>query len=641
MQTYKEYIQFFYDNGFDLHPLIALSKVPTRSGWTTEPPLKDKIFDIYKNEDNIEDISHRRNLGFRPGRTSTFMKDGTTYNIVVLDIDIKSIEKDDAGIDRKKLFRNDESEIEKHKILAAKAYGFAEKYSINANTLTGSGGYHCYIFIETSIFDKLKLKANQTLYKSPGIEIELLASGKNVVLPPSIHPETQKKYILKNLNFNFIDNINNDFIQLIWPKETYVDSNKIKEINYESTKYINNEIEPIIIDLANNPDANGYEFELNCIGYCLENNLKDKIHHYFKIFFGPEYDRKRTETLINKAINKENIRRSGSFIQMLKDLDSYEKYKNYFIKHTEKNNDNELEEELETLEAKDFDYNLDTKQQWMIDYIIPKNEITIVAGLGAAGKTTLVSQLAIHALLCKDFNSKVVVKNKINNFLIITGEAKYCQINQTIKELLIGLNNPKIKHGQIKIIASDFALFGSTAFGKAVKSKYFKKLKEEIENINPDLIILDSFMSTTEINFSDPTQIQTNYRILKKALGDRTGIIIHHFNKGGYSDKESGVDEIFGSVNIVNKLRHVLSLKKENNEQRLNILKTNLGPKYRDVYFNVNATVDANFQYLKCFNISEPIIKNENNSKFNKPGNNINNAEEEKEKEENTEEEYL
>ncbi len=221
MQTYKEYIQFFYDNGFDLHPLIALSKVPTRSGWTTEPPLKDKIFDIYKNEDNIEDISHRRNLGFRPGRTSTFMKDGTTYNIVVLDIDIKSIEKDDAGIDRKKLFRNDESEIEKHKILSAKAYGFAEKYSINANTLTGSGGYHCYIFIETSIFDKLKLKANQTLYKSPGIEIELLASGKNVVLPPSIHPETQKKYILKNLNFNFIDNINNDFIQLIWPKETY------------------------------------------------------------------------------------------------------------------------------------------------------------------------------------------------------------------------------------------------------------------------------------------------------------------------------------------------------------------------------------------------------------------------------------
>jgi hypothetical protein len=640
MQTYKEYIQFFYDNGFDLQPLIALSKVPTRSGWTTEPPLKDKIFDIYKNEDNIEDISHRRNLGFRPGRTSTFMKDGTTYNIVVLDIDIKSIEKDDAGIDRKKLFRNDESEIEKHKILAAKAYGFAEKYSINANTLTGSGGYHCYIFIETSIFDKLKLKANQTLFKTHGIEIELLASGKNVVLPPSIHPETQKKYILKNLNFNFIDNINNDFIQLIWPKETYVDSNKIKEINYESTKYINNEIEPIIIDLANNPDANGYEFELNCIGYCLENNLKDKIHHYFKIFFGLEYDEKRTETLINKAINKENIRRSGSFIKMLKDLGIYEKYKNYFIKHTEKNNDNELEEELETLNAKNFDYNLDSQQEWIIDYLIAKNEIIILAALGSAGKTTFAIQVALHALFNKNFNKEIVIKNKINNFLVITGEANFKQVNQNIKELLKEFNNPDVNPEQIKIIASDYALFSTTEYGKAVKSKYFKKLKEEIKNINPDLVIIDSMMSTTEINFNDSTQIQTNYRIAKKALGGRTALLLHHFNKGGYSDKKTSVDEIFGSVNIINKIRHVLTIKKENKQQKLYISKTNLGPRYKDVNFDLTALMSDDLKYLKGFRISEPKREVEYLIS-NKTENKINNVEEEKEKEENTEEEYL
>ncbi len=265
---------------------------------------------------------------------------------------------------------------------------------------------------------------------------------------------------------------------------------------------------------------------------------------------------------------------------------------------------NEFQQELSELEAKDFDYSLDTKQEWIIDYLLPNNEITILAALGASGKTTLALQIGLYAMLDKNFNNEVVVKNKINNFLIITGEAKFSQVNQTIKELLSGMGNPAIAPGQIKIIASDYALLGTTEFGKVIKTKYFKKIKEQVDKINPDFIVIDSLMSTSEINFSDPTQIMSNYRIVKKLIGERTSLLLHHFNKAAYNKKNTDIDEVFGSVNIKNKLRHVLTLKNNDGIQKLIINKTNLGAKYINKEFTINATLSDNLEYLKGFHIN-------------------------------------
>ncbi len=270
-----------------------------------------------------------------------------------------------------------------------------------------------------------------------------------------------------------------------------------------------------------------------------------------------------------------------------------------------KNNDDELKIELKELDAKDFDYNVESKQEWVIDYLLPKSEITILAALGASGKTTLALQIALFAILNKDFNDEVVVKNKIDKFMIITGEAKFSQVNQTLKELLDGMGNPKIQPGQIKIIASDAALFATTEFGKVIKTPYFQKIKEQVDKINPDIVIIDSLMSTSEVNFSDPTQTMSNYRIVKKLIGERTALILHHFNKAGYS-KKTDVDEIFGSVNIKNKLRHVLTLKNNNGIQKIIINKTNLGVKYRNKEFILNTMLSEDLSFLKGFHISAP-----------------------------------
>ena len=321
-----------------------------------------------------------------------------------------------------------------------------------------------------------------------------------------------------------------------------------------------------------------------------------------------------TPNTFNPVIYSEKIKELSAERQRLSLIDDFKAKKigtNEFlrkfaeIENKDEKND-ELKFELAELDAKDFDYSLNTKQEWIIDYLLPKDEITILAALGASGKTTLALQIALYAMLGKNFNDEVVVKNKINNFLVITGEAKFSQINQTIKELLSGMGNPTITPGQIKIIASDAALFATTEFGKVVKTLYFSKLKEQVNKINPDLVIIDSLMSTSEVNFSDPTQIMTNYRIIKKVIGnDRTALILHHFNKAGYNEK-SDADEIFGSVNIKNKLRHVLIIKNNKGLNKLIVKKTNLGTKYRDKEFIINPLLSEDLSILKGFHISTP-----------------------------------
>ncbi len=126
------------------------------------------------------------NVGFRPGKWS--IVDG--HEIVVLDIDIRGGE-----------FYAGEAYVVADTILGGK---------YEPHVLTGSGvGRHQYLRVPK---DTSPDKAATTLRESdiwirdgkpcaprtkearPAYLIELLSTGKNVVLSPSIHPDTGKPY---------------------------------------------------------------------------------------------------------------------------------------------------------------------------------------------------------------------------------------------------------------------------------------------------------------------------------------------------------------------------------------------------------------------------------------------------------------
>lgn len=164
--------------GFAIHWLIPGEKRPVESGWAD---------DLIKSAEDLKK-SYRPgfNVGFRPGKWSVVKG----REICVLDIDI----------------RGGAAFAEEAYCAAAAMLG-----DKSFDVVSGSGvGRHRYLAFPIGASPQ---SAATTLRQSdvyidrdgklcsPGAEgarpawlIELLSTGKNVVLPPSIHPDTQQPY---------------------------------------------------------------------------------------------------------------------------------------------------------------------------------------------------------------------------------------------------------------------------------------------------------------------------------------------------------------------------------------------------------------------------------------------------------------
>lgn len=163
--------------GLATHWLKPASKAPLDSGWSSAPVL------------SLDELNQKHqpgfNLGFRAGKFSKVKG----FSVVVLDVDIK------------------------HPDFADEAYAVVKQimgYDINFTVNTGSiYGRHQYLRVPT---DRIPDKAAITLRQSdvavkdgkvvplgtegskPAWTIELLSTGKNVVMPPSLHPDTRQQY---------------------------------------------------------------------------------------------------------------------------------------------------------------------------------------------------------------------------------------------------------------------------------------------------------------------------------------------------------------------------------------------------------------------------------------------------------------
>jgi len=165
--------------GFAIHWLRFGTKVPIETGWSGLP--------VKSPEELIRTHEPGNNVGFRAGLPS--IVDG--FAVVVLDVDIK------------------------HPDYAEEAYAAAKSLmggNFAPTVISGSGvGRHQFLRVP---LEKMTNKAATTLRRAdvavlndeprivrlgtpkskPVWTIELLSTGKNVVLPPSIHPDTGRQY---------------------------------------------------------------------------------------------------------------------------------------------------------------------------------------------------------------------------------------------------------------------------------------------------------------------------------------------------------------------------------------------------------------------------------------------------------------
>lgn len=166
------------DIGFAVHWVVPKEKRPVDTGWV-DAPLQS-IADLERS------YRDGYNLGFRPGKWSVV--DGA--EIVVLDVDIRG-----------------------GRAFADEAYAVANSVlngDFDPQVKSGSGyGRHQYLRMPLG---SSPTKAATTLRESdiwildgnvcsprtkggrPAYVVELLSTGKNCVLPPSIHPDSGKAY---------------------------------------------------------------------------------------------------------------------------------------------------------------------------------------------------------------------------------------------------------------------------------------------------------------------------------------------------------------------------------------------------------------------------------------------------------------
>lgn len=167
--------------GLAVHWLKIASKAPVVSGWSNAP--------ILTPENLLRTHEPGFNVGFRAGEYSEV----NGFNVVVLDIDIK------------------------HPDFANEAYAAANQLmggNLKYTVISGSEvGRHQYLLVSK---EHTPSKAATTLRQSdiavknghtvplgtegskPAWTIELLSTGKNVVMPPSIHPDSHKNYSWAN-----------------------------------------------------------------------------------------------------------------------------------------------------------------------------------------------------------------------------------------------------------------------------------------------------------------------------------------------------------------------------------------------------------------------------------------------------------
>lgn len=158
--------------GFALHWLHAKSKRPIGDGWSTAP--------VATLDDLIQTYQPGNNLGVRLGMPSC-LSDGSYLH--VLDIDIRDPDQADEAW--------------------ARVFDLFDGVDLKTfpTVISGSGGASRHIyFVSSKPFYSRKLAVSEGKHRSSDgswhydWEIELFGTGKQVVMPPSIHPVTSKPY---------------------------------------------------------------------------------------------------------------------------------------------------------------------------------------------------------------------------------------------------------------------------------------------------------------------------------------------------------------------------------------------------------------------------------------------------------------
>lgn len=204
-----------------------------------------------------------------------------------------------------------------------------------------------------------------------------------------------------------------------------------------------------------------------------------------------------------------------------------------------------------------------TEIPFLVEKLIPKDSLVVLAGQSEIGKSTLYTQLALAIVRGDNEFLGSKLNAKYNKVLIISTEDGPIPLsfrtNKQIIQSTIGVE----KRGNCRVIFN--------------YNNLEERIEKHLEETKVDLIVMDAFGDVFwggDINASNAVRRYLNIYVNLIQRYRCSVLFVHHVCKGKNKQK-SEKDQLLGSTGIEGKMRNVLMLSIVNDQHQLTIAKGN------------------------------------------------------------------
>jgi hypothetical protein len=310
------------------------------------------------------------------------------------------------------------------------------------------------------------------------------------------------------------------------------------------------------------------------------NNLRpvyiDRYDRIIKIKTGPS----RIDLLLQMEIFKMELNLQEDPVQKVEFVNLPFKQSQRLIEETSKNEiimTTPIKMEKETrktffngLELLDLDTTSNTS---LVENLIPKKEITVLAGKGDTGKSLLYLNLSLAIVLKQELFLGYKIFPCFNSVLIISTEDGEATLKDRVIKQALGIT------GQTSKQLKDAGLIKNLLI-RVVQENLLGFIENVLNENKVDLLVLDALGDIIEGDENSQKDVRLYYDKLYSIIAkhDCAILIIAHENKA--SGKRSNRNSIIGSTAIVDKARSVLMLARDQKElisksRTLTIVKAN------------------------------------------------------------------
>jgi len=308
----------------------------------------------------------------------------------------------------------------------------------------------------------------------------------------------------------------------------------------------------------------GYEdIDTSFMGYLIEHGLnKEEIFQIFKLIYQEEFDEKQTEYMYERALKRNLLRKSGSFVLKIKEIDDQEllklltRFEDLVLRRHITDDDTDRLITVEEVKTSGIVKTLGElmKQHESISWIIPsflaRKFLTLITGQPKVGKTWFIIDLAKHLTQGKDLFGGIYPCRR-SKIMILEGDMNEISLKHRFAMSLNYDDNTEEIFNNIFIVSK----FMIERLGKnpdLSQQEGQDLLLSLVDAYQPDIIIIDSISAFHTVSEEKSGEIKGVIQFLNYVASEKNKavILIHHFRKKNLKDDRDDditLDDIAGS----------------------------------------------------------------------------------------------